>query len=370
MEHTDREKIADLIFACYIGEISATQQQELDKWLQTSADNKELFDQILNSERIRNKQNILALFDERQAWNNVRNHTVLVRSRRTYLSLVRYAAVVLLLLGVGGYWLLRQDYHSDSQQLVLSLPADARAILSWQSGEEAALTACSYSVKDSIFTQKQHLLAEMMTVSVPRGGEFQLILDDGTKVWLNSDTELRFPRQFTDGRREVTLLAGEAYFKVARDSLHPFVVHSQEMAIEVLGTEFNLQNYREESSIVTTLVKGVVRLSQAERPLRPGEQSVFDKTTRRISTYEVDTGVFTAWKEGRFIFKSVPLEQILRQLSRWYDVSFEYEEEALKSIPFSGNIRKYEDGNTILKILESTGRIHFIQQDHVICVRK
>lgn len=197
-----------------------------------------------------------------------------------------------------------------------------------------------------------------------------MTLDDGSEVWLNSESELKFPRHFNKSKRQVSLTYGEAYFNIRKNPQCPFEVNSNELSLEVLGTEFNLQNYREENNITTTLVNGAVRLSNTQQTLTPGQQALFDKTSHTSVIQEVDTRFYTSWREGRFIFKSMPLEKILQQISRWYDVDFNYETEDLKELPFSGNVRKYTDGNIILEILMSTGKVHFEQQEKVIHVQK
>lgn len=363
----NREKIAELILAKYIGKISEKQQQELEQWLLEDPTHQQLFEHITNRERIKNKQTLLALFNQERAWKSVYQTTH--RKQKFYLRAMRYAALLLLCFGLGGYWFLRPTETTSTHKIVLDPPKDVQAILSYNNTkEETILINKQYSLQDTLPENLSTI--DTLTITIPCGGEFHLTLNDGSEIWLNSETQLRFPSCFTQKQREVYLVSGEAYFKIAKDPKRPFIVHSQNTSIEVLGTEFNLQNYPNEQNIITTLVNGTVYLSTAQQTLKPGEQSIYDKITQKNIIREVDTNLYTAWQKGRFIFKSTPLEDILKQMSRWYNIQFKYEDEQLKTLPFSGNIQKYADGNIILELLKSTGQINFIQQGNVILVNK
>lgn len=296
------------------------------------------------------------------------------------------AAVILPLLVVGGT--LYFSWQKPKQQVVARAEViesgSSRATLVMAGGERVDLA----SLTDTLLRQGEVEIrldssrgvtyqagdakvnkVEYNKIIVPRKGEYQLMLADGSKVYLNSESELRFPTAFPGKERRV-YLKGEGYFEVAANAEKPFIVTVGETDVRVLGTKFNLKNYQDEQSIVATLVEGTICLSNSSQPMRPGQQSIFNKSTHENIIREVDTKVYTAWKDGRFIFKSAPLESILKQLSRWYDIYFEYEDENLKNLPFSGNVRKYEDGNIILELLKSTGRINFIQNGKIIYVKK
>lgn len=296
------------------------------------------------------------------------------------------AAVILPLLVVGGT--LYFSWQKPKQQVVAQAEViesgSSRATLVMAGGERVDLA----SLTDTLLRQGEVEIrldssrgvtyqagdakvnkVEYNKIIVPRKGEYQLILADGSKVYLNSESELRFPTAFPGKERRV-YLKGEGYFEVAANAEKPFIVTVGETDVRVLGTKFNIKNYQDEQSIVATLVEGTICLSISSLPMRPGQQSIFNKSTHENIIREVDTKLYTAWKDGRFIFKSAPLESILKQLSRWYDIYFEYEDENLKNLPFSGNVRKYEDGNIILELLKSTGRINFIQNGKIIYVKK
>ena len=363
----NREEITKLILDWYLGEITEEQQKTLDQWISENPKNQELFKYITDSERIKDKQMVLNLFNEEKAWEHVYNK--IRRKKKLYLRLIRYAALCLLLLSVSLYWYSRPTETPQTPKIVLQSPQNIEALLSINDTlEEKILTSKQYAIKTDIHAKK--VTIDTMTLTIPRGGEFQLTLEDGTIVWLNSETQIRFPSRFDARKREVFLMYGEAYFQVAKNEKCPFVVHSENTSVEVLGTEFNLQNYPNEPNIMTTLVTGSVRFSSSDQKLVPGEQTIFNKSTQTTSIRKIDTNVYTAWKNGRFIFKSTPLENILNQMSRWYNIQFEYEDETLKTLPFSGNVEKYKDGNIILELLKSTEQIDFIQQGDIILVKR
>ena len=249
-------------------------------------------------------------------------------------------------------------------------PISPKAILQNEQEVRISLPGQCYSIKDSTRHKKQLETSEILRIYVPKGGEFELVLADGTRVWMNSETELKFPRVFTGDKRQVELVSGEAYFDVRKDKTKPFIVRNKDLDLTVLGTQFNIQNYSDEHEIITTLVEGAVQLSSDKTILHPGEQATYNKATRETQVETVDTELFTAWREGRLIFKSTRLETVLKQLSRWYDVKFVYEEERLKDLIFSGKMKKYDNGNVILGILKATGKIDFIQQDSTIHVKR
>lgn len=369
MEESKRT-IAELIFHFYIGAISSAQQQDLDNWLKESPQNQKLFQYIIDSKRIYDKQNLLALFDQNKAWQKVQSKTT-HKYRIRFLHIAQLAAIAILSIGLGFYLTSHAPttpHHKTP--LSLSVPLQAKAILSYENQKTITLTEKQFSVHNNQIIHESLPDDEIITLTIPRGGEFLLTLDDGSEVWLNSESELKFPRHFNKTKREVSLTYGEAYFNVRKNPQCPFQVISNEISLEVLGTEFNLQNYQKENNIITTLINGSVRLSNTEQTLIPGQQAQFDKTTHTSIIQEVDTRLYTSWREGRFIFKSMSLDKILRQISRWYDVEFKYETEELKHLPFSGNIRKYDNGNTILEILMETRKIRFEQKGDFIYVQK
>lgn len=166
------------------------------------------------------------------------------------------------------------------------------------------------------------------TLVVPTGGFYPLELSDGTRVWLNSESELRFPVKFLSDKRQVTL-KGEAYFTVKKDSTKPFIVHIENASVEVLGTTFNINTYGDDENIYTTLVNGSVRFvsekNKQEVILKPGMQSVMNTRTGNTDIRQVDVQDYISWKEGRFVFHSMTLESIMQQLRRWYDIQVFYQ---------------------------------------------
>jgi transmembrane sensor len=205
-------------------------------------------------------------------------------------------------------------------------------------------------------------------METPRGGVYQLILPDGTHVWLNSASSIRYPNIFNGKERKVEI-TGEAYLQVAKNSKMPFVVSSRGMTVQVLGTEFNLMAYADEEAIRTTLVNGVVKVIKdgAGQLLRPGQQAVLDPGNSHFNTNTPDLSQVLAWKEGRFRFDGVKITVIMRQIARWYDVDVVYRGAAPDN-EFNGSIKRDEDASKILDALELTGNVHFEVQGRKIIV--
>ncbi|MDB5116577.1 MAG: hypothetical protein JWQ79_2069 [Mucilaginibacter sp.] len=199
----------------------------------------------------------------------------------------------------------------------------------------------------------------MNTISIPRGGQYQITLSDGTKVWLNSVSSLTYPTNFTGNERLVEL-KGEAYFEVAHNEKMPFKVRTNGADVEVLGTHFNIAAYEGESAIKTTLLEGSVRLSNKTSVVKlvPGEQGVINENTDKIKIKEVNINEVVAWKNGSFVFRRANIQEIMKQISRWYDVDVEYRGNVQDQY-FGGTYSKYKDITELLKGLELTGLIHF-----------
>lgn len=210
------------------------------------------------------------------------------------------------------------------------------------------------------------------TMQIPVGGFYQLKLADGTKVWLNSLTRLRFPVTFAGEERKV-YLTGEAYFEVARDSVHPFIVATDEgMEVKVYGTEFNVDTYRK-GTVKTTLVNGKVgiRVSATGEEVRlsPNQMALFTKATQSIQVENVDSYGVVAWKDGKFVFEDEPIEEIMERLSRWYDVKVFYANERIKKHTFTGIITRFADISDVLHLMEETAAVEFRIQGDTVTVK-
>lgn len=261
------------------------------------------------------------------------------------------------------------------------VPGGNKAILTLANGKKISLTDASNGQIASqsgihitktkngqlIYTiteQSTSALAAYNTIETPKGGQYQVILPDGTKVYLNAASSLTYPTSFAAARERAVSLTGEAYFEVAKDRNKPFRVFAssssksdvlRNQVVEVLGTHFNINAYADEPSIKTTLVEGAVNVNHKYR-LMPDQQSVFDGKTMRI--IPVDTEVETAWKNGDFVFKDQDLSTVLRTISRWYDVNFETRIN-IENLRFGGFVSRSKDISAVIKMMEATGDVKF-----------
>ena len=205
------------------------------------------------------------------------------------------------------------------------------------------------------------------TISTPRGGQYELMHSDGSKVWLNAASSLRFPAAFVGKERKVELL-GEAYFEVAKNAAMPFKVKVHGMEVEVLGTHFNINSYDNESMIRTTLLEGSVKINKnnSSSLLKPGEQAQMNKAGEIKIINNVDVEEAIAWKEGKFQFDKADIHDIMRQLARWYDVDVEYK--GTVSSHFGGTISRDVNLSQVLNMLHLTGEVNFQIQDKKVLV--
>ncbi|WP_316817598.1 FecR family protein [Pedobacter nyackensis] len=209
------------------------------------------------------------------------------------------------------------------------------------------------------------------TIETPKGGQYQVHLPDGTAVWLNSASSLKYPVNFSAFKERGVELKGEAYFEVAKDQKHPFIVKSDQQVVKVLGTHFNVNTYADEPSVKTTLLEGSVKVSSAnmtERTLKPGQQADLTNSGA-LNVFNVDTELSVAWKNKQFMFESEKIETVMRMIERWYDVDVEYTGEKTEE-RFGGAVSRFDHVSKVLKSLESTGKVHFRVQGRKIYVSK
>lgn len=213
-----------------------------------------------------------------------------------------------------------------------------------------------------------------LTITTPAGGTYQVHLSDGTKVWLNAASTFKFPSSFTKSKHRNVEVIGEAYFEVAKDKGKSFIVSSGQQEVEVLGTHFNIDSYADEQSIKTTLLEGSVRVSIQNSSissfLKPGMQSILTKSGIKIHQMDNPEEAIS-WQKGYFTFRRENLDQIMRKISRWYNVNIVYNDQQIKSIPFSGSITRFTNVSEVLKIPELTGKVQFkIEGKTIIVDRK
>ncbi len=294
----------------------------------------------------------------------------------TILKRVSIAATLLLVLGAGYLYKNKLGFGNDLASIEQRYkndiaPGSNKAILTLSNGESIVLNG----LRDGTIKNKDQVTVKKIgnelvyanntvsneaiifnTVSTPKGGQYMLILPDGSKVWLNAASSIRFPVSFNANTREVTI-AGEAYFEVAKNPLKPFIVHANELNVQVLGTHFNVMAYNDESAIKTTLLEGSVKLTNgcASTFLIPGKIASLQQKNFTVSDADIDKEL--AWKNGSFVFNKEGIETIIRQMARWYDVNVIYEG-APPTKAFVGEIKRDATLAESLKIIELSG-VHF-----------
>lgn len=384
-------QLARIIAASLRGKANDEEQRTLREWLSVSTRNKKIYDGFKDGKRLEQK-----IVESRQInWEKDYQQFITKRQRtrknRRIKTIIRYAAILTLPLVAAGIFLLQKN----DRQAIVSIsevikPGEHKAVLITGGGERITLSDSTLSPiqeqngmivnvmnnkvfytlpEDSLCTQESPIFN---TLQIPRGGEYFLTLADGTEVWLNAETEIRYPVQFT-GNKRVVYLDGEAYFTVAPDKKKPFTVVSTHASVSVLGTQFNFRAYPDEQDVQTTLVSGSV-IMQSEKykqqiKLVPGEQGVLEKRSANLTKQEVNTYLYTAWKDGRFAFRDVRLEDLFNILARWYDLSVFYQSPEAKDIRFTGDLNKTDDFKSILKIIEQNERVTFTVNQRTVFIQ-
>lgn len=242
----------------------------------------------------------------------------------------------------------------------ITLDSISNGVISKQGNTDVNKTAnglLSYNINSKDITGDNAELYN--TIATPRGGQYQVTLSDGTKVWLNAGSSIHFPVAFAGNERRVEI-TGEAYFEVVKDETKPFKVLTASSVVEVLGTHFNINAYDDEASVKTTLMEGKVTVStknETPRLLAPGQQSSVNKEGKISVMTDVNIEEVIAWKNGRFQYTSVDLESILRQISRWYNVDIEYRGDV--NLDFTGQLPRSATVSKVFEKLEMTGEVHF-----------
>ena len=367
--------IARLIARYLSDEIGEEEQAELTRWRDESPENERLFQEICKEENIKQNMQKRQTFHAEDGWEGVQRKIQRHRFRHRILNICKYAAIFIFPVVVATVAI----YKSGNEPQPLSqveeqiVPGGKKAVLILDNGEAIDLKSTSgveLKEKDGTVIQVDSTVLNYQQapartseklaynkVNVPRGGEYQLTLSDGSKVQLNSMSSIRFPVQFAQDCRLVEL-EGEAYFEVSKTG-QPFIVQTKGMKIEVLGTTFNISAYANEE-YQTTLVSGSVKVQTengSNRVLKPSEQACITPGSNQINVRNVDTAFYTSWIHGKINFKDQRLDDIMKTLARWYDMDVVYENEATKELRFGCYVNRYNEITPLVKLLEQTGRV-------------
>ncbi|WP_266202458.1 FecR family protein [Pontibacter kalidii] len=383
---------ANLILRHLRGELSPQEEKELELWLSSGEGNRRLFEKIKGEH-----EQALAFFsslDTDAAWQRVASQTVAqeeqTRSLWRHTALWKYAAVITLILATSlVVYQTQVRKHSQlagtariapEQQAEEILPGGDKAMLTFSDGSFFVLEELDngtvreekgvrVSKKDGLVSfeiaDNRSEQVFFNTISTPVGGQYQVVLPDGSKVWLNSASSLHFPSAFV-ARERVVELTGEGYFEIAKNQQKPFIVKVNSATVEVLGTHFNVMSYANEGRITTTLLEGSVKVGNgnATKVLVPGQQASIGKD---ILLKEVDVDEAVAWKNGLFYFNNADIGTVMRQLERWYGIEASYSGE-VPTKHFSGIISRDTEIDKVLEMLALTRAIEFRTEGRKIIV--
>lgn len=397
--------IADIIALSIVGELNEKEQALLDDFLNQSQENRDLYNKLKSgplllesvcSNRALHEelsQEAIKKVHQRIKTNKAK---LIVNRNKTFIfrkwKIVATAACVIAASMIPTYLLFNKEDVVNQQeiaQVVDSKSIDSKVKLILADGKEIMLDEESPQDIDmeggtiSLDGKKLTLKGEqdsekivnkeiepvMHTVITERGGEVEFTLDDGSRVWLNADSRLEFPVQFTGKERRVVLI-GEAYFEVSSNKDKPFIVQSQGMNTRVLGTTFNIKAYNDDPIIQTTLISGKVEVDISNKSIRlnKGFAAVMNRQTGKVEVVKADIESIIAWKSGYYIFNDKGLDDVMRTLARWYDIEHNISSEQLVEHTFSGRISKYETLEETLERITFAGGPQFKVEGRVVYI--
>ena len=340
-------------------------------------DNNDLFVRFYRTER---SLEFIEQYDKERAWKRIMQKRAFRRFRTVSLYVGASAACIALVIGLF-YWsfFMNPSLSNDSivaLQKTYPEKGGSKAFLVLENGGVVDLTTRQGTVAKAVQNVNGERLIydnqpiekpQYNTLTIPRGGEYQLVLSDGTHIWMNAESSLRYPVSFIGDTREVTL-EGEAYFEVAQDEKHPFKVHTALGTITVLGTSFNVSAYPQ-VPVRATLVSGSVAVSTktSEAVLTPGRQALLEGDGR-IEMRKVDVSLISSWRTGTYLFQNMPLRDIASQLSRWYNVDIRFHSAALENIRFTGGIVRDEELAFAISVISEVSSVRFVREKDIIWI--
>ena len=383
-----KNEIGHLLQKYFSGTIMPDEQRLLDSWMKEKEEHKQLFERLRKDTRFAEEYGIFREVDTTRAWETFRVKNGLGRQRRM-TTWIKYVAVIALPLLVAGVWLLYPRGGEQSIPVaqntkivkrevspVLEVVGGGKVILEKEKdkmieagrGVDVQQSSGMLVYSDSVVSE----YVDTNVLRIPKGGEFKLQLADGTRVYLNSATDLRYPVAFTGPERRV-YLKGEAYFEVAKDVEHPFIVVTDDVQVRVYGTSFNV-NTLGADGVRTVLVEGKVGIRgqdlDRENVLKPNELAFYDRNSRDMKIETVDPDLYTLWRKGIFVFERETLENIMNTLSLWYDMEVFFQSESAKQLHFSGHMKRYEQIEDILHAITDATGVVFTINDRTVCVSR
>ena len=375
--------IAAIILAYLRDEVDEEGQRKLKVWLEESDSHKTLFARIQDEKmQYEDIQKILS-YDAGGAWQVVQQKAA--RRRRKRLTRVyRVAVSVVIIFGVAIAFLLREEATTVVPVVKVEeiTPGRSMAKLTVASGDvyhldslhqvDLITSLAENNGKEVVFIDRQLEEGEREIkynkVEIPRGGEYQIVLGDGTRVYLNPQTELRFPESFASSEQRLVYLSGEAYFEVTKNPSKPFVVQCKDYAVKVLGTSFNVNSYEGDETSKTTLATGKVEIDMDGKQtiLNPGQQAIIKNG--EVNVKEVDVEVYTTWMFDNFRFQSESIQEIMTKLSRWYAIDVFYMNESVRNYHFTGYLPRYAKIADVLELLSLTTNIKFDVEGKTVIV--
>lgn len=379
--------IIRLILGHWAGKLSEPEKKELDNWLAQSEKHRIYFQKWCDDERQNELLSKIGCYDPGEGWQQVVRKRNMRRNRRWWLVAAASVAILFGGLAVYRYSKIPVSLPLASEETSI-YPGKRMARLITPSGETVLLDTLRQTD-----TQQMKLHNDQGRVviqaacgdangdqpvyhclEVPRGGEFSFLLPDSTTVFLNAESRLRFPDRFVPGSERIVYLSGEAYFDVKRDPRSPFLVCLEHSAVKVTGTSFNVKAYPDDTNEATTLISGTVSMGIGTTEqwivLKPGEQGYYDATRKTLLQQTVDVNYYTVWKDGVFAFYRQPLEEVMKTLGCWYLFDTHYQNEALKSILYTGKINRHASIREVLHTFELMDELTFDIKGKEVIVRR
>jgi transmembrane sensor len=377
-------KMTDMLIRSINKELNDEEEAELQKWLAESAANRDLYQEMSAQPSRSQALSGMERYPSQSALSRVQKKTT-QKSTRLWSRTIA-AAAILLVLGSGILFYNHYNHKINSDHLLYArqdiAPGKNVATLTMANGKVITLSdhkkgividaaQLTYNDGTTIDGGAAGKTGQYQSISTPRGGTYQVRLSDGTMVWLNAASTLRFPIKFSGNERKVEI-TGEAYFEVAKNKAKPFKVRTDNQEIKVLGTHFNINSYANDGITMTTLLEGAVQVNAFHKAnnqalvLKPGQQSIL--TPDHFTMKQVDTEAVVAWKNGYFRFDDESLESIMHKVARWYNADVVFTNERLKKEPFAGIISRDTKVSELLKMLELAGEVKFKIENHKIIV--